>query len=300
MKHLFKYRVYKGLNTIILFIVSWINVLGQTNLQKDVIIYGATASGVTAAIAAAREGVSVLLIEPGKNIGGMVTGGLSHTDYGDRTVIGGLTTEFFQKIADHYKTHVFYWRGAEPHVGEKILKDWLEEYGIQVIYDKRVIHVHKENNSISKIILSDNSQVSGKVFIDAGYEGDLMAKAGITYVVGREGIKDYNESWAGRQPITFTSHQIDARVSPLWDEKERKILPLVHPKPMVGIGEGDDGVQSYCFRLIATDRPDNMIPWSKPENYDPKIYELARRYYKEKPEAGPLDRFLANTSQRQV
>jgi len=288
MNNAIKTMVLKVSNTLLIFMLFWNNAIGQSTIQKDVIIYGATASGVTAAVAAAREGVSVLLIEPSRNIGGMVTGGLSHTDYGDRTVIGGLTKEFFQKIANHYNTHVFYWRGAEPHVGEKILKDWLEEYGVQVIYEKRVIRVEKENNRISRIILSDNSQVTGSVFIDAGYEGDLMAKAGISYVVGREGIKDYDESWAGRQPITFTSHQIDARVNPLWDEKQRKLLPLIHQRPMVGIGEGDDGVQSYCFRLIATDRPENMIPWPKPENYDPNNYELARRYYREKPSAGPL------------
>jgi hypothetical protein len=300
MKLYFKSTMLKALNAFIIFIFFWSNVLGQSHIEKDVVIYGATASGVTAAIAAAREGVSVLLIEPGKNIGGMVTGGLSHTDYGDRTVIGGLTLEFFQKIADNYDTHVFYWRGAEPHVGERILKDWLKEYGVEVIYEKRVISVEKENNRISMITLSDDSQVLGSVFIDAGYEGDLMAKAGISYVVGREGIKDYNESWAGRQPITFTSHQIDARISPLMDEKERKLLPLVHQRPMVGIGEGDDGVQSYCFRLIATDEPGNMIPWPKPDNYEPKNYELVRRYYREKPSAGPLIGFSPTLPNRKA
>jgi hypothetical protein len=283
-----KSLMLKTSKTIFLYIFFWNFTFGQSIVQKDIIIYGATASGVTAAVAAAREGASVLLIEPGRNVGGMVTGGLSHTDYGDRTVIGGLTTEFYHRIAQHYNTHVFNWRGPEPHVGEKILKDWLDEYGVEVVYEKRVIAVEKENNRISKIILSDNHHVIGSVFIDASYEGDLMAKAGISYVVGREGIKDYNESWAGRQPITFTSHQIDARINPFWDDKEKKILPLIHQKPMVGIGEGDEGVQSYCFRLIATDRPENMIPWPKPDNYDPKNYELVRRYYKEKPSAGPL------------
>jgi len=278
----------KSYQTLLIILFFSHFAFGQSINQKDIIIYGATASGVTAAVAAAREGSSVLLIEPGKNVGGMVTGGLSHTDYGDRTVIGGLTTEFYQKVADHYNTHVFYWRGPEPHVGEKIFKDWLEESGVEVIYEKRVVTVEKDKNKITKIILSDNYEVMGSVFIDASYEGDLMAKAGVSYVVGREGIKDYSESWAGRQPITFTSHQIDARVNPLWDEKEKKIIPLIHQKPMVGIGEGDEGVQSYCFRLIATDRSENMIPWPKPEKYDPKNYELARRYYKEKPSAGPL------------
>ncbi|WP_373494387.1 FAD-dependent oxidoreductase [Aquiflexum sp.] len=153
----------KSSNAIVILILLCNTAFGQSTIQRDIIIYRATASGVTAAVAAAREGVSVLLIEPGRNIGGMVTGGLSHTDYGDRTVIGGLTTEFYQKIADHYKTHVFYWRGPEPHVGEKILKDWLDESGVEMIYGKRVIAVEKNNNSISKITLSDNSQVTGSV-----------------------------------------------------------------------------------------------------------------------------------------
>ncbi|HSI75947.1 MAG TPA: FAD-dependent oxidoreductase [Lunatimonas sp.] len=277
--------------TLIILSLFWNDVLGQAKLQKDVIIYGATASGVTAAVAAAKEGVSVLLIVPGKNIGGMVTGGLSHTDYGDRTVIGGLTTEFYKKVADFYDTHVFYWRGPEPHVGEKIFKDWLEEFGVEVIYEKRVVNVEKKNNKISTITLTNDFQVSGSVFIDATYEGDLMAKAGIAYAVGREGVSDFNESWAGRQPVTFTSHQIDTRIYPMVDPKGGKILPLIHQRPMVPIGEGDDGVQSYCFRLIATDKPENMIPWPKPENYSPEVYELARRYYKEKPNAGPLITF---------
>ena len=104
----------------------------------DVIVYGATASGVMASIAAADEGMAVLLVEPGNYVGGMVTGGLSHTDYGDKTVIGGLAYEFYKKVAKHYKTHIFNWRGPEPHVGEKIMKDWLEESGVEVIYGKRV------------------------------------------------------------------------------------------------------------------------------------------------------------------
>ncbi len=116
MMLILKFSMLKLSNTLIILILFWNNVLGQAKIQKDVVIYGATASGVTASVAAAKEGVSVLLIAPGKNIGGMVTGGLSHTDYGDRTVIGGLTTEFYKKVADYYDTHVFYWRGPEPQL----------------------------------------------------------------------------------------------------------------------------------------------------------------------------------------
>ncbi len=254
----------------------------------DVVVYGATASGVSAAVAASQEGVRVLVVEPGKNVGGMVTGGLSHTDYGDRTVIGGLTYRFYQKVAEHYKSQVFYWRGPEPHVGEQIMINWLKDSKVDVWFGKRISHAKKNKNIIEKIVFTDGTEVSAKVFIDAGYEGDLLACAGISYIWGREGKNDYKESWGGRQPITFTSHQIDARISPFIKDSERKILPLIHPKPMVEIGEGDKGIQSYCFRMIATNRPENMISWQKPANYNPKNYELVRRYYKAKPDAGPL------------
>ena len=254
----------------------------------DVIVYGATASGVMASIAAADEGMAVMLVAPGKYIGGMVTGGLSHTDYGDRTVIGGLAYEFYNKVAEHYNTHIFYWRGPEPHVGEKIMKDWLEKHGVEVVYGKRVDKVIKEGKYIRQLIFSDNSSMRAMVFIDAGYEGDLMARAGVSYTFGRESKKEYHESWAGRQPIMQTSHQIDTRINPFANEREKELLPLINPTPMVEIGEEDKGIQSYCFRLIATDDPKNMVPWSKPNNYHSNTYELVRRYYQAKPNAGPL------------
>ena len=254
----------------------------------DVLIYGATASGVTASVAAAREGSRVLLVEPGKYVGGMVTGGLSHTDYGDRTVIGGLAMEFYRRVAEHYKTHIFYWRGPEPHVGEKILKDWLQESGVVVRFESRVKTVIKEDHIIRKIVLTDGTEISAKVFIDAGYEGDLMARSGVSYTWGREGRTDYNESWAGRQPVMQTSHQIDARLNPFNNDKDKKLLPLINPRPLVEIGEADKGIQSYCFRMIATNRPENMISWPKPANYDPSVFELARRYYQARPDAGSL------------
>lgn len=256
--------------------------------QYDVIVYGATASGVMASIAAAEEGMNVLLIEPQSNIGGMVTGGLSHTDYGDRTVIGGLALKFYQKVAEHYDSRLFYWRGPEPHVGEQIMRDWLDEAGVDILFHKRVQKIEKEGAYVQRIILTDGTIVEGEIFIDAGYEGDLMARSDISYTWGREGRSDYNESWAGRQPVTFTSHQIDTRISPFKDEKKKTLLPLINPRPLAEIGEADKGIQAYCFRLIATNRNENMVPWTKPPNYDPAKYELARRYYKARPDAGSM------------
>jgi hypothetical protein len=277
-------RLRKALAILCMVVISHHTVANK----YDIVVYGATASGVTAAVSAASEGSRVLLVEPGNHVGGMVTGGLSHTDYGDRTVIGGLTFQFYQKVADHYNTHVFYWRGPEPHVGEAIMRHWLQESGVEIWFRKRVSEVKKNKNIIEKIIFTDGTEVTAKIFIDAGYEGDLMARAGVSYTWGRESVRDYGESWAGRQPVTFTSHQIDTRISPFNNDKERIILPLIHKKPMVPIGEGDKGIQSYCFRMIATDRKENMVPWTKPENYKPEVYELARRYYRARPDAGPL------------
>jgi hypothetical protein len=228
------------------------------------------------------------MVEPGRNVGGMVTGGLSHTDYGDRTVIGGMALEFYRKVAGHYNTHIFHWRGPEPHIGEQIMRDWLDDADVTIRFNKRVDKVIKQDGIIEEIILSDGSSARGKVFIDAGYEGDLMAKAGVSYTFGREGKDEFNESWAGRQPIMQTSHQINARISPFNNDVEKELLPLINPRPMVEIGDGDKGIQSYCFRLIATDQKDNMVPWTKPDNYDPHNFELARRYYREKPNGSPL------------
>jgi hypothetical protein len=278
----------KYIKLLILNILYVTSCYGQ---QYDVVVYGATASGVMAAIAASNEGMKVLLVEPGNYVGGMVTGGLSHTDFGDRTVIGGMALEFYSKVAEHYHTHIFHWRGPEPHVGEKIMKDWLKETGVIILLNRRVDKVIKNDGLIEQVILSDGSAIIGNVFIDAGYEGDLMSRAGVSYTLGREGKDEYNESWAGRQPVMQTSHQIDARISPFNNYVEKKLLPLINPRQMVEIGEGDAGIQSYCFRLIATNRDDNLVPWKKPDKYDPAIYELAKRYYQTNETAGSLIRY---------
>ena len=247
------------------------------------VIHGATAGGTIAAIAAAGEGMDVLLIEPGKNVGGMVTGGLSHNDYGDRTVIGGMALEFYKKVAAHYQKPLYYWRGPEPYVGEKIFRDWLEEAGVTLLFENRVTEVHKQQGTINRISLSGGSIVRGKVFIDASYEGDLMARTGVSYTVGREAVRDYGESWAGRRAILPDNHQMLPRVSPF--DENGNLLPLINPAPLAEEGDADPAVQGYGFRLIVTDDEDNRIPFRKPENYDPYQFELLKRYYQVHPDA---------------
>ena len=272
--------------SILIFSVG-INVCGQDR-KHEIVIYGATASGAIAAIAAADEGADVLLIGPGRNVGGMVTGGLSHNDYGDRTVIGGMALEFYGKVAEYYKKPLYYWRGPEPHVGEKIFRDWLADAGVDLLFEKRVMEVHKQNGRISHIILSDGSSVSAAIFIDASYEGDLMARSGVSYTIGREGVREFGESWAGRRAILPDGHQMLPRVSPFRDEKTRELLPLINPLPMVGEGEADRAVQGYGFRLTVTTDTANMIPFPKPEHYDPQQFALVKRYYEVHPDAGNM------------
>lgn len=277
----------KRLFNIVILVVCFIDL--AKSVDYDVVVYSATASGVMASISAAREGMKVLLIEPGKNVGGMVTGGLSNSDLGNTAVIGGMTAQFYKECADYYKAPLYHWPGPEPHVAENIMNKWLKRNNVDIWFQKRVDKVLKINGRIDKIILTDGTEVKADVFIDAGYEGDLMARAGVSYTWGREGRKEFNESYAGLQPVTLTSHQIDAKLNPF--DKNGKLLPLINNRKQVEYGEADKGIQSYCFRMVITDVPENKLEWKKPENYRPETYELARRYYKAKPDAPAMFRF---------
>jgi len=248
--------------------------------RYGVVVYGATAAGVMAAIAAAREGASVLLIEPGRHLGGMLTGGLSHTDYGDRAVIGGMALEFYERVAKAYNKPLYFWRGPEPALGEKILGDWLEEAKVTTRFNGRVKSVTKEGAAIRSIELLDGGTYAADVFVDAGYEGDLMARAGVSYTIGREGKKQYGESWAGRQPIYPDNHNFHRPVNPFVNRKTGALLPLINDRPQAEIGEADSAVQAYCFRLLMTREPGNVVPVSRPERYDSTRFELLRRYLK--------------------
>jgi hypothetical protein len=252
----------------------------QPRKNPRVVVYGATAGGVMAAIAAAREGASVQLVEPGRHLGGMLTGGLSHTDYGDRAVIGGLALAFYERVAKAYGKPLYFWRGPEPALGEKILGDWLEEHNVQVLFGQRVQKVEKEGRQIRRIGLLSGQTLAADVFIDATYEGDLMARAGVSYAIGRESVAQYGESWAGRQPIYPDGHNFHLPVSPFVNGKNGALLPLINPRKQVGFGEADSAVQAYCFRLIMTNVPENRVAITKPEGYDPARYELLRRYLK--------------------
>jgi hypothetical protein len=252
----------------------------------DAVIYGATASGVMAAVSAAQQGLSVALLEPGRHVGGMVSGGLSYTDV-DRQeyLIGGLTRKFFQRLGAYYHEPIG-WK-FEPHVAEQTFNDLLRENKVSVFFGEQVTRVHKQGTAIQELDCQSSHHYKARIFIDSSYEGDLMKAAGVSYVIGREGRKRYHESLAGRQDLLPGVHQFRNDVSA---EGLKVNLPgdqvaphLTSQSDVASTGEGDGRFQSYCYRITVTDDPTNRIPFSAPPSYDPSQYELLKRYIQSNP-----------------
>ncbi|MFH5803515.1 FAD-dependent oxidoreductase [Alienimonas sp. DA493] len=285
----------------------------------DVVIYGATSGGIAAAVQVRRMDKSVLLIEPSSHLGGLTTGGLGATDIGNKAAIGGLSREFYTAVGEHYAhpEHWVYQRPEqyrsgknkvrldpenpepfwtfEPHVATNVYEKWLKEVGVEPLtespLDRSEGGVTMRDGRITAIKLKDGRTVRGDVFIDATYEGDLMAAAGVSYHVGREASSVYGESYNGVRPEMpyqgrVRSHYFIKPVDPyvVPGDPSSGVLPQVRSEPLPPVGSGDDGVQAYCFRLCATDVPSNRIPWPKPEGYDESLYELLFRNF----EAGDL------------
>ncbi|TDO20236.1 FAD dependent oxidoreductase [Pedobacter duraquae] len=254
----------------------------QSSLYKnyDICIYGGTSSGVIAAYTAAKLGKSVLLVEPGKNLGGMSSGGLGLTDIGNKYAISGLALDFYRRIGQHYgrfEQWIF-----EPHVAENLFKEYIKKGKVPVMYQNRLVSVQKQGTVITGIILENpvskaGGKVSAKVFIDCSYEGDLMARAGVSYAVGREANSDYNETFNGVQ--LMNGHQLPEGIDPytIKGEAASGLLWGITPGSLAAKGSGDAKVQAYNFRICLTNNPANMIPITKPENYQPERYELLIR-----------------------
>jgi hypothetical protein len=246
--------------------------------SSDVVIYGGTAGGVMAALAAAGEGASVTLLEPGNHLGGMVSGGLGRTDM-DRQqhLVGGLAREFFQRVGRHYGQDLSWF--FEPGVAERTLRDWLAGTKVQVIYDSSLASVRKDRNRITELLTRGGKSFSARVFVDATYEGDLLKAAGVSWAIGREGRSKYHESFAGRQELLPGNHQLRVPTSPFDDNGN--LVPYVHPEQdLVPVGEGDGRVMGYGYRLCLTNDPNNRVPIEKPDGYDPARFGLVRNYVK--------------------
>ena len=276
----------------------------------DIVVYGGTSGGVVAAIQAKRSGKSVTLIEPSRCVGGLTTGGLGATDIGNKRCIGGISREFYQRIFDYYndsshwkqETREAYFKGRtrnsenektmwtfEPSVATLVYMQMLADAKIEVVFGERLDlkkGVIKDGTNIKKIVMESGRVFSGKVFIDATYEGDLMAKAGVSYHVGREANSLYGETINGLQIVGATHHQFTKHVDPYRKpgDPSSGLLPGVWPAPTGKDGDGDHRIQAYNFRMCTTDSPANRRPWPKPEGYDELRYELLLRNF----EAGDL------------
>jgi len=241
--------------------------------QFDVVVYGGSAGGAIAAVTAAAEGVSVALLEPGRHIGGMVSGGLGKTDFGNKTVIGGLSREFFIRLGKYYNKPIAWY--FEPHVAESIFNNWLKAVKVQVFLGHRLERATKRGNQIVRIHTGNGAVFSAKIFIDCSYEGDLMAGAGVSYTWGREGQEVYGESLAGVREYS-KYHQFDVPISG-YDESG-KLLPCVNEVLRGNPGQGDKKIQAYNFRVCLSNRKENQVPFPRPVNYDSHRYEILRRY----------------------
>ena len=266
--------------------------------KYDICIYGGTSAGVIAAFAASRMGKSVLLIEPGRHLGGLSSGGLGFTDIGNKYAITGLSRDFYRKLGRHYgkfEQWIF-----EPHVAEAVFNEYIKSANIPVLYEHRIVKAEKTNGFITKIFvenssspsLSTNKTIVAKMFIDCSYEGDLMAKAGVSYTVGRESSDTYHETYNGIQLLE--GHQFPGGVDPykipgnpssglLWGINESKLEPA---------GTGDKKVQAYNYRICLTNDPQNMLPITRPLNYDSGKYELLIRLIKAQPEKRTLNDYI--------
>lgn len=282
--------------------------LPAETITADVCVYGGTSGGVIAAVEAARLGKKTVLIEPTQRLGGMSSGGLGMTDNGSTETIGGMSREFYQRVYQFYQKPEN-WRFQkredylswlpkiwgvdgprmeeikaqflfEPRAAKAVFDDMAREAGVQVVLGERLDlkkGVLKDGAKITSIVMESGREFAAKVFIDASYEGDLMAKAVVRYIVGREPNSQYDETLNGSFPFTPAPFP---RVSPyvVAGDPKSGLLPRIEPKPPGPKGSGDHRVQGYNFRVCLTDIPENRVPIEKPASYNPLDYELLVRH----------------------
>ncbi len=287
-----------------LTIISFLLCSCQSNEDRsaaDVIIYGGTSAGITAAIQSARLGKSVIIIEPTKRLGGLTTGGLGQTDIGNKQVIGGIAREFYKNIKNHYQDSTnWVWQFPsaykdggqsrsgihedamwtfEPSAALEVYQDMIKNLDITIVYNQQLNRssgISKIDNVINSISMQSGETYYGKVFIDATYEGDLLAAADISYTLGREANAQYGESLNGVQANDLAKtlkgavshngvhHNFIDGVDPyiIKGDTSSGLLPFISEGGPGIDGQGDRIIQAYCFRMTLTDHPDNKIPFN--------------------------------------
>lgn len=250
-------------------------------LEYDICVYGGTSSGVIAAYSAAMQGKTVVVVEPGHRAGGLSSGGLGQTDIGNKQAVEGLSLDFYRRVGQHYgelEKWIF-----EPKVALDIFNGYIERGGVDMLYGHRILSADKHGTRIESIRLQDTGKplgrtvVRAKQYIDSSYEGDLMARAGVSYVVGREGNDLYGETWNGVH--MRPTHQFPDGVDPyvIKGDSTSGLLWGISDGTLAPEGSGDDKVQAYNFRICLTDEAGNSLPIERPADYDPTRYELLVR-----------------------
>ena len=274
---------------VLLILLGSIVFAQQKERKYDVVVYGGTSAGVIAAYTAKQMGKSVLLIEPGARVGGLSSGGLGYTDIGNKYAIKGLSLDFYRKVGQHYgnfEQWIF-----EPHVAENIFLGYLKKAKVDVLYSYRIISARKNKGNISSITVESsihptiktNKTIFGTEFIDCSYEGDLMAKTGVSYTVGREDNKQYNETYNGSQ--VRDKHQFPDGIDPynIPGKLESGLLWGISNNALLPDGTGNKMVQTYNIRVCLCKDSADMIPITQPEDYKPERYELLLRLIAKKP-----------------
>lgn len=247
-------------------------------VTADVVVYGGTSAGVVAAIQAQRMGKHAVLLVFGRHVGGMTTGGLGLTDSGNKIAIGGLSRAFYGHIGRHYGQEE-QWT-FEPSVAERVYHQMLAEAGVAVYFEHRLQAIAMDGGKITQLTTDNGSAFQAAMFIDATYEGDLMAAAGVSYTVGREANDVYGETLSGIQYLPPHHHNFTAPVDPyrVPGDPLSGLLPGIQDVPVGTPGQGDHCVQAYNFRLCMSGVEQNQRPFPKPAGYDPMRYELLLRY----------------------
>jgi len=254
-------------------------------VEADVCVYGATSAGVVAAIAAERMGKDAVLLAFGKHVGGLTTGGLSHTDGGGSDVCGGIAREFYKQTGR---------RNFRPSKAEGIYRSMLKQAGVELHDLAHLDKVRKDGTRITSIVMEDGLEVRAKQFIDATYEGDLLDRAGVSYTLGREANRQYGETYNGIRPLGKGGHNWPARVDPYITpgDPDSGLLPRVVEDTGTP-GASDKSIQAFCFRMrLVTD--DDRLPFPKPAVYDLQQYELLARLFESG--ADPRPRFSIDTN----
>ena len=260
------------------FLPEWIEPTTE-RIETDLCIYGGSSAGIIGAVAAKRRGLRVVLLQPGKFLGGLTTGGLGWTDYGKKHVIGGMARQFYRDLGAWYGRDDEEWL-FEPKAADAVYARYLKEAEVPVRLCQYLDAAEVEAGRIRSIRMLGGLQVKASYFMDASYEGDLLAKAGVSFHVGREANTVYGETINGVQ--LREHHQFSKPVDPyrVPGDPRSGTLPGIRQQDLPLQGSGDGFVQAYNFRVCMTDDPDLRVDWEKPDGYDDLEYELGRRWFR--------------------